>query len=76
MGPVVVVPGPQIAPRPLVGTLDVLPGPIMPVGLEWLQDWVTKLNDATDPPTPESLLILAEALLGQGYADEALQISR
>lgn len=51
------------------------PGPIMPAGLEWLQDWVTALNDAPDPPTPESLSILAEALLGQGYAEDALQIS-
>jgi hypothetical protein len=47
----------------------------MPAAPEWLQDWVTALNDAPDPPTPESLSILAEALLGQGYAEDALQIS-
>lgn len=51
------------------------PDPLMPAGLEWLQDWVTELNNAPSPPSPESLSILAEALLGQGYADEALQIS-
>lgn len=66
------------APRPApMGPMGgpIHPDPLMPAGLEWLQDWVTELNNAPSPPSPESLSILAEALLGQGYADEALQIS-